>query len=76
MLAVESLTIELDALVIIRLCEDLLNISRSLKETWVLGTLKVDPLNLKDDEIERTVFEQFNKLTDEIAKFETKGVVI
>ncbi|ODV77615.1 uncharacterized protein CANTADRAFT_8058 [Suhomyces tanzawaensis NRRL Y-17324] len=73
LLAVESLTIESDALVIIRLCEDLLSVSRSLKETWCLGTLKVDPSKKKDhDEGTEQVFRQFNELTNRIAQFEKK----
>lgn len=41
LLAVESLTIENNAIQIIRLCQDMLSILRSLKETWILQTLKV-----------------------------------
>lgn len=41
LLSVESLTIESDAIQIIRYCQDLLSILRSLKESWVLGSLKV-----------------------------------
>lgn len=70
-LAVESLTMELDALVIIRLCEDLLNISRSLKETWVLGTLKVEESTEEVREVDR-IFRQFNRLTDAISMKEKK----
>ncbi|CCG22721.1 hypothetical protein CORT_0B10170 [Candida orthopsilosis Co 90-125] len=41
LLSIESLTIESDAIQIIRYSQDLLSISRSLKESWVLGSLKV-----------------------------------
>jgi mediator of RNA polymerase II transcription subunit 22, fungi type len=76
-LAVESLTIESDALIIIRLCEELLTISRNLKETWCLGTLKVNPNTedklQKESEISE-VFGQFNELTERISRFETKNL--
>ncbi|KAK6457560.1 mediator complex, subunit Med22 [Scheffersomyces xylosifermentans] len=75
LLAVESLTIESDALTIIRLCQDLLSISRSLKETWCLGTLKVNEksdITWEKDEVNK-VFDQFNALTDRIAQFENKA---
>ncbi|KAI3405344.2 hypothetical protein KGF56_001841 [Candida oxycetoniae] len=79
-LAVESLTIENNAIQIIRLCQDMLSISRSLKETWILQTLKVS----KDEEEENIsirsrkwnksetddVFQMFNELSEKIAKFE------
>lgn len=70
MLAVESLTIESDALIIIRLCEELLTISRNLKETWCLGTLKVNPTEdkLEDESEISEVFGQFNELTERISK--------
>ncbi|KAG7195574.1 uncharacterized protein KQ657_003341 [Scheffersomyces spartinae] len=77
LLAVESLTMEADALSIIRLCEDLLSITRNLKETWCLGSIKVsdnkEQWKLKKEL--RKVYEQFNKLTDNIAEFETKQTV-
>lgn len=41
LLSIESLTIESDAIQIIRYSQDLLSILRSLKESWVLGSLKV-----------------------------------
>ncbi|KAG5422034.1 hypothetical protein I9W82_001127 [Candida metapsilosis] len=41
LLSIESLTIESDAIQIIRFSQDLLSISRSLKESWVLSSLKV-----------------------------------
>ena len=68
-LSVELLTIELDALNIIRLCEDLLNISRGLKEQWVLGSMKVDAAPSADDVDTDKVFCQFNALTGAISKF-------
>lgn len=70
-LAVELLTIELDALAIIRFCEDLLNISRGLKEQWVLGSMKVDTEKDTYEVDTEKVFRQFNQLTEEITKFET-----
>ncbi|KAK6201347.1 mediator complex, subunit Med22 [Scheffersomyces amazonensis] len=75
LLAVESLTIESDALTIIRFCEDLLSISRAVKETWCLGTLKVDA---NDDKMMsqkdvNKVFEKLNNLTDHISKFQEKS---
>ncbi|KAG7662426.1 uncharacterized protein J8A68_004074 [[Candida] subhashii] len=78
LLSVESLTIESDAIHIIRLCEDLLSISRSLKETWCLGTLKVTSTNdskWQQGEIDH-IFNQFNVLTDRIAQFESKKTSI
>ncbi|KAG2731940.1 hypothetical protein G9P44_005527 [Scheffersomyces stipitis] len=75
LLAVESLTIESDAITIIRLCQDFLSISRNLKETWCLGTIKVTATNdtiWKKEEIDN-VFDQFNALTDKIAQFETRA---
>lgn len=41
LLSIESLTIESDAIQIIRYSQDLLSILRSLKESWVLSSLKV-----------------------------------
>lgn len=82
LLAVESLTIEADALTIIRLCEELLTISRGLKETWCLGTLKVEngkenvEQSEENDEDLAAVHAKFNQLTNKIAQFERKGTVI
>lgn len=75
-LAVESLTIESDALTIIRLCEDLLNVSRNLKDCWCLGSMKVT--NDKSSAIQDVdyIFDQFNKLTERTSKFESKKVEI
>ena len=41
LLSIESLTIESDAIQIIRFSQDLLSILRSLKESWVLSSVKV-----------------------------------
>ncbi|KAK6465543.1 mediator complex, subunit Med22 [Scheffersomyces coipomensis] len=75
LLAVESLTIESDALTIIRYCEDLLSISRAVKETWCLGTLKVtneDDKFINEKELDK-IFNKFNTLTDQIAQFQEKS---
>lgn len=72
LLAVENLTLESDALTIIRLCKELLTITRGLRETWCLGTMKVtNQVNEKasDEEIQ-TVFKKFNELTDRISALE------
>lgn len=72
-LAVESLTIELDALMIVRLCEDLLSVSRNLKESWLLGTLKVETEHeQRDDKEMELFFNKFNVLTDRIAELNVK----
>lgn len=70
--AVESLTIEADALTIIRLCEELLTITRGLKETWCLGTVKVKQGGQENDGEEdlKLAHEKFNELTTKIAQFE------
>lgn len=71
LLSVESLTIESNALTIIRLCEELLTITRTMKETWCLGTMKVDPNDGIDEKRDvKAVFDKYNTLTDRIAQFE------
>lgn len=73
LLAMENLTLESDALTIIRLCKDLLTITRGLRETWCLGTMKVNPTedNGKASEEElKTVFDKFNELTSRISALE------
>lgn len=74
-LAVENLTLESDALNIIRLCKDLLTITRGLRETWCLDTIKVAPdaqdLMASEKEVQEC-FEKFNKLTDLISTIEKK----
>lgn len=73
LLAVENLTLESDALTIIRLCKDLLTITRGLRETWCLGTMKVttNQVNEKASEEEvQAVFKKFNELTDRISALE------
>lgn len=68
-LSVENLTMEADALLIIRLCEELLQITRELKETWVLGTMKVRKDESVDIQID-DAFNKFNALTEKISHFE------
>lgn len=73
LLSVESLAIESDALSIIRFCEDLLVITRNLRESWCLDSLKVKSLegkNNQQDEI-NYVFSKFNQLTDKISSIES-----
>lgn len=56
---------------IIRLCEDLLTITRTLKEAWCLGTVKVSPNDGAEEyQDTRAVFDKYNALTDKIAQFE------
>lgn len=71
-LAVESLTLESDALTIIRLCQDLLYVSRTIKEVWCLNSMKVG--NEKDSKRDIDhIFDKFNKLTELTSKFESKN---
>lgn len=73
LLAVENLTLESDALTIIRLCKDLLTITRGLRETWCLGTMKVNPdekTKQASEEEVQAVFKKFNELTDRISALE------
>lgn len=70
LLAVENLTLESDTLTIIRLCKDLLTITRGLRETWCLGTMKVTPdqdRETSDAELE-DVYNRFSNLTVRIAE--------
>lgn len=70
----ESLTIESDALMIIRLCEDLLTITRTLKEAWCLGTVKVNSSDgIEESQDTRAIFDKYNALTEKIAQFENTG---
>lgn len=73
LLAVENLTLESDALNIIRLCKDLLSTTRGLRETWCLDTMKVRPEGenhkASEEDVQR-VFEEFNRLTDRISALE------
>lgn len=71
-LSTESLAMENNCIQIIRLCQDLISISRNLKEIWVLNSIKVtqEKFEWKQEEID-TMFTQFNLLTDKIAEFET-----
>ncbi|OVF07621.1 putative mediator of RNA polymerase II transcription subunit [Clavispora lusitaniae] len=76
-LAVESLTLEADALAIIRLCKDILTITRGLKETWCLGTMKVqqkDTSEASPEEVQQ-VFTKFNALLDRIAVLEKRQAI-
>lgn len=68
-LAVESVRMEADAMLIVRLCEELLLVSRSLRETWTLGTLKIDAAQPPSDP-PQSLSIKFNELTDKIAAFE------
>ncbi|EGV64168.1 hypothetical protein CANTEDRAFT_105373, partial [Yamadazyma tenuis ATCC 10573] len=72
LLAVESLAMETDALSIIRFCEDLLGITRSLRESWCLDSIKVNPV--QDKQVEQAeinrIFSKFNQLTDSISKYQ------
>lgn len=68
LLAVESLAIETDALSIIKFCEEFLNITRGLKESWCLDSIKVNAVEnktLQQEEI-NYIFGKFNQLTDRI----------
>ncbi|RCK60978.1 Mediator of RNA polymerase II transcription subunit 22 [Candida viswanathii] len=70
-LAMESVTMENNCIQIIRLCQDLISISRNLKEVWVLNSIKVtqEKPEWKQAEID-SLFSSFNLLTDKIAQFE------
>lgn len=61
---------EANATLIIRLCEDLLTISRHLKETWCLGSLKVDGTQEDDSRKVDEIYLKFNYLTDKISQLE------
>ncbi|OBA18000.1 hypothetical protein METBIDRAFT_47659 [Metschnikowia bicuspidata var. bicuspidata NRRL YB-4993] len=78
LLAVENAAMEFDALTIIRLCKDLLGITRGLRETWCLETIKVEASDEKnkdaEDEATKEVFVKFNKLIDRIAALEKASV--
>lgn len=70
LLAVENLTLQSDTLTIIRLCKDLLIITRGLRETWCLGTMKVTPEQEREPsnaELE-DVYNRFSNLTVRIAE--------
>lgn len=75
LLAVESLAIESNALSIIRFCEDLLGITKGLREQWCLDSIKVNPVESKQIEQEEInqVFSKFNQLTDQVLVFEDRG---
>ncbi|CAN6616768.1 mediator of RNA polymerase II transcription subunit 22 [Trichomonascus vanleenenianus] len=64
-IASESMQIETNASTIVRAAEDLLFVTRSLKEAWILGQIKPT----QDDEAERDgddKHDQGNKLLDAI----------
>ena len=75
LLAVENAAMEFDALTIVRLCKDLLGITRGLRETWCLETIKVKPDDKQDDEAGEEammeVYTKFNALIDRIAALES-----
>ncbi|CUM47668.1 uncharacterized protein AC631_03193 [Debaryomyces fabryi] len=76
LLSVESLTIESNALMVIRLCEDLLTTTRTLKEAWCLGTVKVNFGDSTEEPYDtKAVFEKYNALTDKIAQFENMSTI-
>lgn len=66
----ENITLESDTLTIIRLCKDLLAITRGLRETWCLGTMKVTEQQLEEvSETEiKKVYDDFNQLMNRIAE--------
>lgn len=70
LLAIESLAIETDALSIIKFCEELLTITKGLRESWCLDSIKVNPVENKQLEQEEInyIFGKFNQLTDKIAE--------
>lgn len=73
LLAVENVALESDALTIIRLCRDLLAVTRGLRETWCLESIKVtayDNANKESEEQMAHVTEGFNNLIDRIAAVE------
>ncbi len=72
LLAMEALTIEADALAIVRLCEELLTTTRGLRETWCLGTLAVRRDAGEEMGDMARLHQQFNDLTDNIALFEQR----
>lgn len=73
--SVDSLAIESNAITIIRLCEELLNISRRLKETWCLESIKVtSEASLSEKDTTRDIYEKFNQLTDILAGHENLNV--
>ncbi|GEQ69404.1 hypothetical protein JCM33374_g3076 [Metschnikowia sp. JCM 33374] len=78
LLAVENAAMEFDASTIIRLCKDLLGITRGLRETWCLESIKVQPNDetkkKADNEAVKEVFDKFNQLIDRIAALESSSV--
>lgn len=73
-LAVENAAMEFDAMTIIRLCKDLLGITRGLRETWCLETIKVKSNDessiLANEDTVKEVTTKFNELIDKIAALE------
>lgn len=69
LLAVENLTLESDAMAVIKLCKELLLITRGLKETWCLGSIRVKSEEAEEanEEEVKEVFEKFNQLTEKIS---------
>ncbi|CDK27757.1 unnamed protein product [Kuraishia capsulata CBS 1993] len=61
-LAIETLQIEADSSTIIRLTEELLSISRTLKESWILGQLP----QIEVDKVQEGLYDKMNLLLDSI----------
>lgn len=64
--ATESLQIESNAHTIVRLVEELLTLTRTLKEKWVLGQVPFDDDN--NDERNYELYEKINSLLQEISE--------
>ncbi|VEU22253.1 DEKNAAC103307 [Brettanomyces naardenensis] len=69
--SVESLQIESDGWTIIRIAEELLSVTRTLKESWILGQAKntdpdKDPNDFSDAQL-YDLYEKVNRLLDELA---------
>ncbi|ODQ79914.1 hypothetical protein BABINDRAFT_8104 [Babjeviella inositovora NRRL Y-12698] len=67
-LAVEILQIESNAATIIRLAEELLTVTRTLKENWILGQLKLD--DDQYNELERNLDLKMNDLIEKVSSVE------
>lgn len=69
-LAAEAVRMQADAILIVRLCQDLLTVSRSLREIWCLGTLQMDLASSASQEFPTDLALKFDALTSKIAAFE------
>lgn len=74
--SVEALQIESDGWTIVRIAEELLNVTRTLRESWVLGQQKnVDPnsdaSSFTDDEL-YALYSKINLLLDDITTQDLK----